>query len=555
MEKMKEVTKDVKVKNKKKVEKSDKKHKKGLIIILIIVIILILLVALSTFIAKLVFDYITYNNLSKLRDTEVYEITSYFPKVFLSKKNVELIKEKNILFSVNYKGENVVFMSEDVKTKNVVKICREKRNFDEIESLATYDTLYVGNTNFAEIYMKLPKYLSKYDTFDVYTLNPDMTCTLVISKLSKDELGNIRITYNDKDALGYIITHIETKDIIINDLVEGVIGIGKGEEKSLSVEIKPDNATIKDVKIVSENEEIVKVSENNSLMGVNVGDATVSICVENVVKEVNVHVSNPVKAIVLNTGGLNLYVGSSFEITYSVQPEDAENKEVVFEIDNTEVAVVEGTVVKALKVGSANLTVKSAVYEISQVVPINVVEAIKPGTVATNLTYVNGILIANKTYSLPRDYNPGGLTAETMAAFNNMKAAAAKEGLNFWISSGFRSYNTQYNLYNNYVASYGQAAADTFSARAGHSEHQTGLAMDVNYIEDWFGDTKEGKWLADNAHKYGFIIRYPKSKEAITGYKYEPWHIRYLGVDIATDVYNSGLCLEEYLNITSKYNE
>ena len=92
-------------------------------------------------------------------------------------------------------------------------------------------------------------------------------------------------------------------------------------------------------------------------------------------------------------------------------------------------------------------------------------------------------------------------------------------------------------------------AADTYSARAGHSEHQTGLAFDVGKIDDNYGNTKEGVWLKNNAHIYGFIIRYPKGKEHITGYKYEPWHIRYLGVDIATKVYNKGVTLEEYLGI------
>ena len=95
----------------------------------------------------------------------------------------------------------------------------------------------------------------------------------------------------------------------------------------------------------------------------------------------------------------------------------------------------------------------------------------------------------------------------------------------------------------------GQALADTYSARPGHSEHQTGLAFDVGAIDDNFGSTAAGKWLANNAHLYGFIIRYPKGKENITGYKYEPWDIRFLGIDIATKVYESGLTLDEYLGI------
>ena len=131
-----------------------------------------------------------------------------------------------------------------------------------------------------------------------------------------------------------------------------------------------------------------------------------------------------------------------------------------------------------------------------------------------------------------------------------MAEAAKKEGYNIPLVSGYRSYELQKTIYNNYIDIYGQAATDTFSAKPGHSEHQSGLAMDVGKIDDNYGNTSEGKWLALNANKYGFIIRYPKGKEHITGYKYEPWHIRYLGVDIATKVYSSGLTLEEYLGIS-----
>lgn len=169
-------------------------------------------------------------------------------------------------------------------------------------------------------------------------------------------------------------------------------------------------------------------------------------------------------------------------------------------------------------------------------------------------TYINGILIVNKTYPLPKDYNPGGLTKEVQDAFEIMQEDAAAQGLNLYISSGFRSYNYQTNLYNNYVKKHGQAEADRFSARAGHSEHQTGLSFDLNTIDDSFANTAEGKWVAQNCYKYGFIIRYPKDKESITGYMYEPWHLRYLGKDIAKKVFDSGLTLEEYLNIDSKYS-
>lgn len=168
-------------------------------------------------------------------------------------------------------------------------------------------------------------------------------------------------------------------------------------------------------------------------------------------------------------------------------------------------------------------------------------------------TYINGILIVNKTYPLPSTYAPGCLSSDTDAAFKKMAADAYAEGLTLWVQSGYRSYDLQKDLYNRYVSRDGQAAADTYSARPGHSEHQSGLAFDLNTIDDSFAYTAEGQWVAENCHKYGFIVRYPKGKEHLTGYQYEPWHLRYLGVDTATAVYESGLCLEEYLGITSEY--
>ena len=177
-----------------------------------------------------------------------------------------------------------------------------------------------------------------------------------------------------------------------------------------------------------------------------------------------------------------------------------------------------------------------------------------PITVKDGITYVGGILIANKTYTLPETYAPGKIIPECYQSFLEMAAAAAKDGIKLFIRSDYRSYYDQRYIYAGYVRKDGVEAADRYSARAGHSEHQSGLALDLNSFEYSLGETPEGKWLAANAHLYGFIIRYPADKEAQTGYRYEPWHVRYLGKDIAADVYNSGLCLEEYLGITSSYD-
>lgn len=181
--------------------------------------------------------------------------------------------------------------------------------------------------------------------------------------------------------------------------------------------------------------------------------------------------------------------------------------------------------------------------------------------VINGVTYVNDILIANKSYGLPSTYNPGGLTNETYSAFQELSYGASVDGLNIYISSGFRSYETQDEIYNNYVYWNGQSVADTFSARPGYSEHQTGLAIDVNDISDNFIGTPEAIWLEENCTEYGFIIRYPQGKQDITGYKYEPWHIRYVGKEAAKALKEAAaaagdphLTLEEYLEIDSYYH-
>ena len=176
--------------------------------------------------------------------------------------------------------------------------------------------------------------------------------------------------------------------------------------------------------------------------------------------------------------------------------------------------------------------------------------------IVDGIAYINGTLIANKTYSLPSDYNPGGLTAEFNNAFSEMQQAANAEGIGIWVISGFRSYNTQNTLYNNYAARDGYEAADTYSARPGHSEHQTGLAADINDIDDYFDQTPAGAWLYNNAWKYGFILRYTRDGTSETGYKFEPWHYRYVGKDLAEKLYNGGnwITLENYFGITSQYS-
>ena len=256
-----------------------------------------------------------------------------------------------------------------------------------------------------------------------------------------------------------------------------------------------------------------------------------------------------IEKIELDKYEVNIKAGETDMPMVTMYPEDASNKGEIWESSDDGVATVNHYgKITGVTAGECIVTVTS---EDNPNVKAEVKVTISG---EASLTYINGILIANKTYSLPESYAPGiDKTAES--ALNKMINAAKQDGINLFIKSGYRSYSTQKTLYNNYVARDGVAAADRYSARPGHSEHQTGLAFDLNSLEQSFGETKEGKWLAEHCHEYGFIIRYPKDKEDVTGYMYEPWHVRYLGDDIAKDVYESGKCLEEYLGITSEYTD
>ena len=133
--------------------------------------------------------------------------------------------------------------------------------------------------------------------------------------------------------------------------------------------------------------------------------------------------------------------------------------------------------------------------------------------------------------------------------FEKLSDDAKKEGFNIIAVSAYRDYKYQKKLFNNYIKEKGLEYALKCSAKPGHSEHQTGLSVDVegsNHDYNLFEKSKEFDWLRNNAHKYGFILRYPKNKEYITGFKYEPWHYRYVGVDIATIIYVEDITLEEY---------
>lgn len=184
--------------------------------------------------------------------------------------------------------------------------------------------------------------------------------------------------------------------------------------------------------------------------------------------------------------------------------------------------------------------------------------------------------LVNRDYLLPADYVPKDLTEPAIRfshgehddkrklrkvaakALEKMFRAAEKKKIIIYGVSGYRSYQRQQSIYNRNVSLHGKKSTDALSARPGSSEHQTGLTIDVSaasvncLLTQRLGDTKEGKWIAKNAHKYGYIVRYPKNKSKITGYSYEPWHIRYVGVSVATYLYENKLTLEEYYGVSNQ---
>lgn len=164
------------------------------------------------------------------------------------------------------------------------------------------------------------------------------------------------------------------------------------------------------------------------------------------------------------------------------------------------------------------------------------------------VTYVGGVLIVNKKYSVPEDYGAElGLVIDD--AYNALLQMREDTGYSLPLVSGYRSYELQTELFDYYCEIDDYDKVIMYSAQPGHSEHQTGLAMDIGELSEDYVNTEEGKWLTDNCCKYGFVIRFPKGCEHKTGYDYEPWHIRWLGKSTAKLVYDSGLTLEEFLGV------
>lgn len=208
----------------------------------------------------------------------------------------------------------------------------------------------------------------------------------------------------------------------------------------------------------------------------------------------------------------------------------------------------------------------NSIQEVTEAVPLDTI----PGSIT---------VLVNRKYLLPSSYAPKDLIEpkirfsfgyssdkrklrkEAAKALEKMFRDAEKKKVILYGISGYRSYVRQKQIYDLNVARRGKSATDTVSARPGSSEHQTGLTIDISansvscQLSQAFGDTKEGRWVAKNAHKYGYIVRYPYGKSKVTGYHYEPWHIRYVGISVATYLYKNKLTLEEYYHVSCNEDE
>ena len=386
--------------------------------------------------------------------------------------------------------------------------------------------------------------------------------------------GKTEITVSSGELSDSIIVIVK-KDIIEKlDVSLAALSLDGGEEQKVTAKLTPSDAKDVSLSWKSADTEVATVDKDGNIV-------TVTDFVTGLSKDISVTVNGlelP-DSMEFDKKSVTLEVGEVYNSVLKFSPEDITHTSAIYYTSDSSVASVtnEG-VITAKSEGSCTIEAYYendfrlvATMEVIIIDPyvITQPETPKPETskpsapsyngshkmeVIDGITYFDGVMIANKTYTLPASYNPG-VQPVAMDAFYDMQAAAAADGISLWILSSFRSYEDQDVIYNRYVAQDGRDAADTYSSRPGHSDHQTGYTFDLNSLEQDFQYDPAGKWLDKNCYKYGFIIRYPKGKESSTGYMYEPWHVRYIGVDLATKVTQSGLSLEEYFGITSQYQD
>lgn len=534
------------VNTKSKVKNKEKNKNKKFNIFVSVSLIVIYVVFLTYIVLSSIYIAINIGIYNKIKKGNEITLKPIYKYVFMCKYNIDKVKNNNIKVNVLQNGIKLELNNENLKGIMSFDVQSGYGLFEENNKL---DITFSEDTNIQyinNIKVTLDTNLINSNVVDVYTQG-------MVEKIETLNVENGNVTINKKDDVkSYSIIYIPVKEINVS---ENSIKINKNSTKDLNITILPINATNTEIYVKSENEDVATMSSTGIVNAVNAGNTSILVGVENeeITKNIEVEVLPIVEDIKVSKTSVSMYVGANVTVTAKIVPENAVNGSLTWTSSDEKIAKVENGKITGIKAGKCTVSVKNAEGNVIEK-KINVEVKNKPvsnsssTSTSNGLTYVKGVLVVNKKYSVPATYNPG-VNSEAYKALQKLQEAAKNAGYSMPLRSGFRSYNTQKTLYNSYVKRYGQAATDTFSAKPGHSEHQTGLAFDVGAIDDNYGNTPAGIWLAQNCHNYGFIIRYPKGKQAKTGYKYEPWHIRYLGVSTATSVYNSGLCLEEYLGI------
>lgn len=428
------------------------------------------------------------------KDTQKIELVQV-QKMKLWDETIKNIRDNNKYIEINYHNYKIKLDSEKLANSNkfAIKVENKVSNYQEWEN---QDILEVDVSQVQPYYLleqielNTNEWLKGWNKVDIYGIKAEDG---KIEYIETKEIHEDNITLVLREEYQkYILVYVPIQEIKVEEDIEMM----KDELYQMQIEIEPSNATTKMIHIEDlEEGSIIQVKENGSIQAVTIGTTEFEIEAEQgkVKKKVKVTVKDRVEEMPIEPQQV---------------AEQNKNDLTTVRIQNDESKV--------------NATILD--------------------------NYKNGVLIVNKNNPLPDHYDPG-TNSEALQAFENMKTKAKEEGISLKIVSGYRSFQTQQSIYQRNVRLYGEEIANTFSAKPGQSEHQTGLAFDVNSTRWDFKDTIEAKWLAENCYDFGFIIRYPENKEEKTGYVYEPWHIRYVGNKVANEIKNRGVCLEEYVEI------
>ena len=519
-------------------------------IIAIITIIVIVVSAISYIISiNIRKNKINSQVLNNINESEKYTT------IFCSGKNIvlkdemyQLVKSKQLDLVVSNKDYVAKIKNEEINNKNNIDIKVEKKTSSEYN-------IKINSNGITELGIYMNEYNHEY--VSQYSNEKLVTNKAVVTP---DGYTDVELVNDSKE---YILKYVVPNDI---DLKE--INLRTGISASIDESINENDYTYNSVTIECNDKDAIEI-DGFKITGKKAGQYILNAKSDNFNKEANLNIEQSVEKIEVSNSNIEITVGNEEKVTATIVPDNAVNKDILWKsLDESIVTVDKDGNIKALKEGNCEVEVSTkeepiVTNKVSVVVKAKnkVIEKEYPSynTKVEGITYVNGVMLVNKTHPVPKDYSPG-LQTVAYDAFLNLRKAAALEGFDIQLLSGYRSYETQTRLYNNYVATYGQAEADTFSARPGTSEHQTGLAIDlalnqpnIDFICPKFpyeGICQEFRTLAPN---YGFIERYKEEKKKITQISKEEWHFRYVGYPHSKFITDNNLCLEEYIEYLKQY--